>query len=567
MNNETTFINQLNTACLFQLSYYIESNKEAAIIDPMREYQPYIDFIESRGAKLKYIMLTHFHNDFVSGHLDLAAKTGATIIYGTSYSLSKSNNIYKVVESNKLIIHQNWSKTYYKKDAYNSSFSVNVVKDEEELALGYINIKCISTPGHTAESICYAIIGNNNKISTLFTGDSLLIGTIAGPDISQIKDSTPRDLGILTYLSLKKLILKADESTIIYPGHSGGLGNFIAKNIKNNVLTSTFEKQNLENIYLNYLINNQDKLEVQIEKFIDLLLENNILPPQHVYTTVKYNLHGYEPLDESISQLCKPIRMQDIFDKNNDKNDVQLIDKETNSSDEHNNCNNKTKLANNNTNNQDSFLNAEFKSLKNGISLLDTRDQDSIIKGYIPDSIAVPLKCNFSRWTGTIFKPSEHILIICEEGKEKEAVIRLLRIGYYNIIGYLKGGFNRYTKYNLPINKIDLVEKEAIIKYIFNNQNLLLDIRENEEHVSGSHNVSLCWPLSELENHIEFFDKLKKEAQTNNEKEKQIYIFCKSGNRALIGITILNKLKFKNLTLLAGGIDAIVDAGIKFSKD
>ncbi|HVA98650.1 MAG TPA: MBL fold metallo-hydrolase, partial [Bacteroidia bacterium] len=189
------YIQQLYTGCLSEAAYYIESEGEAAIIDPLRETAPYTEIANQRNAKIKYVFETHFHADFVSGHIDLAAKTGAKIIFGPD-----AHPAYKAV----------------------------IAKENEVFTIGKIKIKVLHTPGHTLESSCYLLFDENDKPNAIFTGDTLFVGDVGRPDLSQKSDLTKNDLAGMMYESLKKLKALPND-VIVYPAH--GAGSACGKNI------------------------------------------------------------------------------------------------------------------------------------------------------------------------------------------------------------------------------------------------------------------------------------------------------------------------------------------------
>ena len=189
------YIEQLYTNCLSEAAYYIESDGEVAIIDPLRDTQKYLDLAESRNAKIKYIFETHFHADFVSGHLDLAAKTNAPIVYGP--------------------------------DAH-TNFPIHQAKDEEIFAIGKIKIKALHTPGHTLESTCYLLLDENNQEHAIFTGDTLFVGDVGRPDLFGAR-YTKEHLAEMMYLSLQSKIMPLQDNVIVYPAH--GPGSSCGKNL------------------------------------------------------------------------------------------------------------------------------------------------------------------------------------------------------------------------------------------------------------------------------------------------------------------------------------------------
>ncbi|RYZ48366.1 MAG: MBL fold metallo-hydrolase, partial [Sphingobacteriales bacterium] len=191
-------IEQIYTGCLAQGAYYIESDGEAAIVDPLREVDPYIKKAERNGAQIRYVLETHFHADFVSGHLDLAKKTGAKIVYGPMAE---------------------------------PAFDFYPAWDQEELSLGKVKIRVIHTPGHTMESTCYLVLDENGKETALFSGDTLFIGDVGRPDLAQRVNAslTPEKLAGHLYDSLREKILPLSDEIIIYPAH--GAGSACGKNM------------------------------------------------------------------------------------------------------------------------------------------------------------------------------------------------------------------------------------------------------------------------------------------------------------------------------------------------
>ena len=197
-------IEQIYTGCLAQGAYYIESEGEAAVIDPLREVQPYIERAEKDGAKIKYVFETHFHADFVSGHLDLAKKTGATIVFGPNAQ---------------------------------TNFPAHIAKDGEEFQLGKVRIKVLHTPGHTMESTCYLLLDEQGKPHAVFTGDTLFIGDVGRPDLAQKSDLTMADLAGHLYDSLRNKLMTLPNETIVYPAH--GAGSACGQNMSKEIVLRT----------------------------------------------------------------------------------------------------------------------------------------------------------------------------------------------------------------------------------------------------------------------------------------------------------------------------------------
>ncbi|KPQ13296.1 MAG: Zn-dependent hydrolase [Algoriphagus marincola HL-49] len=258
-------IEQIYTGCLAQGAYYIESDGEAAVIDPLREVQPYIEKAERRGAKIKYVLETHFHADFVSGHQDLAEKTGAKIVYGPT--------------------------------GMKMGFDAIVAEDNQVFELGKAKIKVIHTPGHTMESVCYLLINEEGKEEALFTGDTLFIGDVGRPDLAQkvVKDLTQEKLAAHLYDSLRNKIMPLSDDLIVYPAH--GAGSACGKNMSKET-SDTLGNQKKTNYALQ---------EMTKEEFIKEVLTGLTPPPAYFPQNVMMNIQGYDSIDEVLERGIRPL--------------------------------------------------------------------------------------------------------------------------------------------------------------------------------------------------------------------------------------------------------------------
>ena len=251
-------IEQIYTGCLAQGAYYIESNGEVAIIDPLRESQPYIDRADKSGAKIKYVLETHFHADFVSGHVDLAKRTGATIIYGPNA---------------------------------NPDFTAHIAKDGEELKLGNVTIKVLHTPGHTMESTTYLLIDQQGKPHCIFSGDTLFIGDVGRPDLAQKMGSlTQEDLAGYLYDSLHTKIMTLPDDVIVYPAH--GAGSACGKNMSKETYDTLGNQKKV-----NYALKAATK-----EQFIKEVTDGILPPPAYFPQNVAMN-KGTIPSLEKVKEL------------------------------------------------------------------------------------------------------------------------------------------------------------------------------------------------------------------------------------------------------------------------
>ena len=247
-------IEQIYTGCLAQGAYYIESEGEAAIIDPLRETSPYLERAKSNDSTIKYILETHFHADFVSGHLDLAKKTGATIVYGPN-----ADTAYEKFEA----------------------------KDGQELKLGKLTIKVLHTPGHTPESTCYLLLDESGKEHAIFTGDTLFIGDVGRPDLAQKNTGlTQEDLASWLFDSLRNKIMPLPDEVIVYPAH--GAGSACGKNMsKETWSTLGLQKET------NYAL----RADMTKEEFVKEVTDGLMAPPDYFSMNAKLNKTGYESID------------------------------------------------------------------------------------------------------------------------------------------------------------------------------------------------------------------------------------------------------------------------------
>lgn len=261
-------IEQIYTGCLAQGAYYIESDGEVAIIDPLRETQQYVDKANSENSKIKYIFETHFHADFVSGHVDLAKKTGATIVFGPS------------------------AKTSY--DAY-------IAKDNEIFKLGNITIKVLHTPGHTLESSTFLLIDENGKDHAIFSGDTLFLGDVGRPDLAIKSDLTKEDLAAMLYDSLRKKIMPLADNVIVYPAH--GAGSACGKNLSKETVGVLGEQKKT-----NYALRN----DMTKEEFVKEVLEGIPPPPQYFAKNAMMNKSGYDSFENVLKKGNTPLDVDEF---------------------------------------------------------------------------------------------------------------------------------------------------------------------------------------------------------------------------------------------------------------
>lgn len=272
-------VQQLYTQCLAQGAYFIMSEGEAAIIDPLRETQPYLNLLAQNNASLKYIFETHFHADFVSGHIDLANKTNAQIVYGPQAQ---------------------------------TSYKSHIAKDGEEFKVGKLTIKVLHTPGHTLESTTYLLLDENKKPHCIFTGDTLFIGDVGRPDLAIKSNLTQEDLAGMLYDSLRNKIMTLPDEVLVYPAH--GAGSACGKNMSKETFDTLGNQKKT-----NYALANISK-----QAFIKELTTGILPPPQYFAKNAALNKDGYHSFDEVMQKGNKPLSVSDF--ENHIKNGALILD-------------------------------------------------------------------------------------------------------------------------------------------------------------------------------------------------------------------------------------------------
>lgn len=452
------YVKQLYTGCLSEAAYYIESNGEAAVIDPLRDIEEYLQLANERKAKIKYIFESHFHADFVSGHLDLAAATGAQIVYGPD-TVAK--------------------------------FPVHIAKDGEEFTIGKITIQLLHTPGHTLESSCFLLKDENNKDYCVFTGDTIFVGDVGRPDLAQKgNEITTQDLAGMMYDSIHNKLFPLADDVIVYPAH--GAGSACGKNLGSESFSTIGEQKKF-----NYAL-----LAPTKEEFIKVVTDGIPTPPNYFPINAKINKEGYEPLNNILTNGMTALSVEAFKERNTDNTVI-----------------------------------------------LDTRNATVFSQGFVPGSISIGLEGRFAEWAGDLLPFDAPILLVTDEGKEKETIIRLARVGFDKVNGYLKGGFDAWKNAGEPIDIIIDVEADELMMDIPHDEKLVvLDVRRNTEFVDGHLKNAINLPLSSLT------DPGSMAALEDNLNH---YVHCAGGYRSVIAASMLKRQGFHNLRNVLGGWNKI----------
>jgi glyoxylase-like metal-dependent hydrolase (beta-lactamase superfamily II)/rhodanese-related sulfurtransferase len=462
------FIKQLYTGCLSEAAYYIDNEGQAAIIDPLRDIDAYLTLAKERKAEIKYIFETHFHADFVSGHLDLAKATGAPIIFGPN------------TETN---------------------FSIHKAKDGEVFQLGDCTIEVLHTPGHTIESSCYLVRTASGDPYALFTGDTLFVGDVGRPDLSS-GNLTREELAGMLFDSLRSKIVPLPDNVIIYPAH--GPGSSCGKNLGPNTHSTLKEEKES-----NYALRAESK-----EDFVRVVTDGLDVPPSYFSINARINKEGYDSLDEVLEGGLTPLDLT-AFKKWITEEDAIL---------------------------------------------LDTRASDVFVAGFIPGAVSIGLDGRFAEWAGSLLPFNKPIVLVTKPGEEKDSVVRLARVGFDKVKGFLDGGFAAWMDAGEPIDMIIDVEADELAMDIPFDENLLvLDVRRETEFADGHIRDAVNLPLQEL---------VDPGSMAILEERHNLYVHCGGGYRSVIAASMLKRQGFHNLRNVTGGWGKIKDQkGIEIVKD
>lgn len=448
------YIQQLYTGCLSEAAYYVESNGEAAIIDPLRDIDVYLQLANERKARIKYIFETHFHADFVSGHIDLGKATGAPIVYGPRTQ---------------------------------TKFPVHVAKDGETFRIGELTIEVLHTPGHTLESSCFLLKDTAGKNHAVFTGDTLFVGDVGRPDLAQKgNEITMNDLAGMMYDSIHNKLMPLEDEVIVYPAH--GAGSSCGKNLGQETFSTIGEQKKY-----NYALQASTK-----EEFIQSVTEGIAAPPQYFPINAKINKEGYDSIDAVLTKGMKALSVTEF------------------------------KTA------------ADEKTI-----ILDTRNAAVFTQGFVPGSVSIGLEGRFAEWAGSLLPFDAPLLLITEPGKEKESMVRLARVGFDKMKGYLDGGYEAWQKAGEPTDMIINVEADELIMDIPHDKNLVVvDVRRETEFADGHLKDALNIPLNEMTD---------PGTMASLEETQNIYVHCAGGYRSVIASSLLKRQGIHNLRNVLGG--------------
>ena len=444
---------QFYLECLSQASYLIgdETTKRAVVIDPRRDIAPYLDAADSHDLSIDWVLETHFHADFVSGHLELASATGAKI--GIS---SVANPEYNFIP----------------------------LEDKEVIDLGVVQLQVLHTPGHTPESACFVVTDRATGSSpwAVFTGDTLFIGDVGRPDLLVSVGQTAEDLAASLYHSIHKVIMNLPDETKVFPGH--GAGSSCGKKLST-ATSSTIGEQRLTN----YAVRAPDQ-----ETFVRIILKDQTPPPQYFSHDASLNKQ-IRPLFEDRIPL-NPVQLEDIHSPN--------------------------------------------------IVILDTREPEVFSAGHIKGSINIGLSGRYAEFAGSVLDPSSSIVLVAEPGDEQEARMRLARIGFDHVQGYIANPYDVIANEATPVAASSRITCVHLHDLIDDQEPLsIIDVRNPSEHEIGAISGAVFAPLKDIHSHAKSFP-----------KDKPLVVYCASGYRSSIASSLLKLQGFDDVSELIGGFPA-----------
>ncbi|SFE73128.1 Glyoxylase, beta-lactamase superfamily II [Chitinophaga sp. CF118] len=450
------FVKQLYTNCLSEAAYFIESEGEAVVIDPLRDIEAYLDLAKERNATIKYIFETHFHADFVSGHLDLAAATKAPIVFGPEAV---------------------------------TNFPIYLAKDAEKFSIGKLTLEVLHTPGHTMESTCYLLYDENGVASSLFTGDTLFVGDVGRPDLFS-GNHTKEELAAMLFDSLNNKIKTLPDNVTVYPAH--GPGSSCGKNLGPNTSSTLADEKST-----NYALLATDK-----NQFIKEVTDGLSTPPSYFPINAKINKEGYDTLKAVMEKSNVPLSVADFKQK-----------------------------------------------IKEGMLVLDTRPAATFAEGFVPSSISIGLEGRFAEWAGSLLPFDENILLVTEAGKEEETIVRLARVGFDHVDGYLKGGYEAWIAAGEKLDMIITVEPDELAMDIPHDPNLIiLDVRKQAEYADGHIKDAINLTLSDM---------VDPGTMADFDDNHNLYVHCQGGYRSIIACSILKREGIHNLRNVEGGYNSM----------
>lgn len=452
-------LKQFYLGCLAHASYLVgdEETKIAFVVDPQRDVDQYIKEAESQGWQIRYVFLTHFHADFLAGHLELQDRTGAEICLGARAQ---------------------------------AEYDFRPLKDGETITFGNVRVEVRETPGHTPEAISIVVYDlgiSPSEPQVVLTGDTLFIGDVGRPDLMASIGVSAEELAGELYDSLHQKLLTLPDETLVYPAH--GAGSMCGKNLSTDTV-STIGTQR----WYNYALQPMSK-----EQFIQLVTANQPEAPQYFQYDAMLNRKERQILEESIQEGLKPLSLAQVL---------------------------------------------EFQ--KEGVQILDVRDPTDFAGGHLASSVNIGLGGKFATWAGIILSHELPIVVIAEPGREQEAILRLGRIGFDHVLGYLEDGMHALRNRPELVKRTGRITAATLAEQLSSsNPPYVLDVRAEGEWLEGKIDQSVNIPLPRL---IERMNELP--------SDQALVVHCASGYRSSIAASLLEKAGVTNAMDLVGGFES-----------
>lgn len=450
---------QYYLGCLAQASYLIadEETKVGVVVDPQRDIDQYLQDAEAQGISIRYVFLTHFHADFLAGHVELQEQVGAKICLSAQAQ---------------------------------AEFPFLPFKDGQVLEFGKVRLKILETPGHTPESISIVVFDLKKREKdpyAVLTGDTLFIGDVGRPDLLALIGMKAEDLAGMLYDSIHQKLLSLPDETLVYPAH--GAGSMCGKNLS----TDTVSTMGTQRWY-NYALQPMPK-----EEFIEMVTANQPEAPQYFGYDAMLNRLAHPTLPEALERGLKPLSIEEVI-----------------------------------------------ALQKKGSHLLDVRDPADFAGGHFAKSWNIGLGGKFATWAGTMLDRKNMIVIVAEPGREEEAAIRLGRIGFDHVAGFLEGGMQALNARPELIRRTDRITAGTLAEQLMmSHPPQVLDVRTEQERKESGIDPSVHIPLNHLADRLQ---------EVPN--DRTVVVYCKSGYRSSIAASLLEQKGINRVVDLIGGIEA-----------
>src|SRR5712671_432676 len=449
-------LQQFYLNCLAYASYLVadEQTRTAAVVDPQRDVGQYLAFADAHGLRIAHVFLTHFHADFIAGHLELRDRTGATIYLGA---------------------------------AARAEYAFTPLHDGDLVELGRVRLKALETPGHTPESISivvYDMDRSDTAPHAVLTGDTLFVGDVGRPDLRVALGWSAADLGGLLYESLRSKLMPLPDASLVYPAH--GAGSLCGKAISKETVSTIGEQRRV-----NYALQPMTKAA-----FVDLVTADQPdAPPYFTYDAV-LNSQEHPTLDETLARELNPMTLEQVLA-------LQAV-------------------------------NAQ---------VLDTRDPVDFAAAHLAGSINIGLGGQYATWAGTVLSRERPIVVIADPGREHESAVRLGRIGFDHVVGYLKDGLRSLESRPDLTATTERISAPLASQRLASGAALAVDVRSPREREQRSVAGSVSIPLNHL---VERVQELP--------KDRPLLVYCAGGYRSSIAASLLQREGFPHVSEIAGGI-------------